>query len=55
MFLMWLVVYFQGLKAWIVLASGGWEKSTAILAAIRLLKPQVLITDETVAETLVNG
>ena len=39
----------------IVLASGGWEKSTAILAAIRLLKPQVLITDETVAETLVNG
>ncbi len=39
----------------IVLASGGWEKSTAILAAIRLLKPQVLITDETVAEALVDG
>ena len=38
----------------IVLASGGWEKSTAILAAIRLLRPQVLITDETVAETLVD-
>ena len=37
----------------IVLASGGWEKAAAVLAAIRLLKPEVLITDETVAESLV--
>jgi DNA-binding transcriptional regulator LsrR (DeoR family) len=37
----------------IVLASGGWTKARAVLAAIRLLKPEVLITDEHVAETLV--
>ncbi|MDX7952111.1 sugar-binding transcriptional regulator [Lichenihabitans sp. Uapishka_5] len=37
----------------IVLASGGWEKAAAVLAAIRLLKPEVLVTDETVAESLV--
>lgn len=36
----------------IVLASGGWEKAAAVLAALRLLKPEVLITDEVVAETL---
>lgn len=36
----------------IVLSSGGWEKSVAILAAIRMLKPEVLITDEVVAEAL---
>ena len=36
----------------IVLASGGWNKARAILAAIRLLKPEVLITDENVAERL---
>ena len=39
----------------IVLASGGWEKATAVLAAIRMLKPEVLITDELVAETLSEG
>ena len=38
----------------IVLSSGGWEKAAAILAAIRLLKPEVLITDEVVAETLTD-
>ena len=37
----------------IVLASGGWEKAAAVLAAIRLLKPEVLIVDETVAQSLV--
>ena len=36
----------------IVLASGGWEKVGAILATLRLIEPQVLITDEQVAETL---
>ncbi len=36
----------------IVLSSGGWEKATAVLAAVRLLKPEVLITDEVVAELL---
>lgn len=35
-----------------ILASGGWHKYAAIRAAIRLLRPQVLITDETVAERL---
>ena len=39
----------------IVLSSGGWEKTTAILAAIRLLKPEVLITDEVVAEALTEA
>ena len=37
----------------IVLASGGWSKARSVLAAIRLLKPEVLITDEHVAEKLV--
>ncbi len=36
----------------LVLASGGWYKFTAILAAIRLLHPNVLLTDEVVAERL---
>ena len=36
----------------IVLASGGWQKYESILAAMRLLKPHVLITDEFVAERL---
>ena len=36
----------------IVLSSGGWEKASAVLAAVRLLKPEVLITDEVVAELL---
>ena len=39
----------------IVLASGGWNKTRAILAAIRLLKPEVLITDENVAERLAES
>ena len=38
----------------LVLSSGGWGKATAILAALRLLQPAVLITDEHVAEALVN-
>lgn len=36
----------------VVLASGGWNKLTAIRASIRLLSPQVLITDSIVAERL---
>jgi DNA-binding transcriptional regulator LsrR (DeoR family) len=36
----------------LVLASGGWRKVTSILAAIRLLRPTVLITDEGAAEGL---
>ena len=36
----------------VVLASGGWQKYEAILAAMRLLKPHVLVTDELVAERL---
>lgn len=36
----------------LVLASGGWRKVTSILAAIRLLKPSVLVTDEGAAEGL---
>ena len=37
----------------IVLASGGWQKFEVIRAAMILLKPQVLVTDELVAERLV--
>ena len=37
----------------IVLASGGWQKYDVINAAIKLLKPHVLVTDESVAERLV--
>ncbi len=36
----------------IVLASGGWQKYDVVSAAIKLLKPHVLITDESVAERL---
>jgi DNA-binding transcriptional regulator LsrR (DeoR family) len=36
----------------LVLASGGWRKVTSILAAIRLLRPTVFITDEGAAEGL---
>ena len=36
----------------VVLSSGGWDKATVVLAAVRLLKPEVLITDEVVAERL---
>lgn len=39
----------------LVLASGGWHKSPAILAAIRLLHPNVLVTDEVVAERLTTS
>ncbi len=35
-----------------VLASGGWEKYAVIRAAMALLKPHVLITDELIAERL---
>jgi DNA-binding transcriptional regulator LsrR (DeoR family) len=37
----------------IVLASGGWQKYEVVNAAIKLLKPHVLVTDESVAERLV--
>lgn len=37
----------------IVLASGGWRKYDAVRAAMKLLKPHVLVTDESVAERLV--
>ena len=36
----------------LVLAAGGWQKVVAIRAALRLLRPGTLITDETVAESL---
>ncbi len=36
----------------VVLASGGWRKVQALLAAIRLVRPQVLITDAHAAEGL---
>ncbi|MCA8878380.1 MAG: sugar-binding transcriptional regulator [Rhodobacteraceae bacterium] len=39
----------------IVLASGGWQKITIIRAALRMLSPAILITDETVAERLAAG
>ena len=37
----------------IVLASGGWRKYEVVRAAMKLLKPHVLVTDESVAERLV--
>lgn len=37
----------------IVLASGGWQKYEVICAAMKLLKPHVLVTDQGVAERLV--
>ena len=37
----------------IVLASGGWRKYDVVRAAMKLLKPHVLVTDESVAERLV--
>ncbi len=39
----------------LVLASGGPGKAPAILAAVRMLKPAVLVTDEPVAEALLAG
>lgn len=39
----------------LVLASGGWQKVAIIRAALRMLRPSVLITDEMVAERLVDG
>ena len=38
----------------LVLASGGWQKVAVIRAALRMLRPAVLITDETVAERLAS-
>lgn len=38
----------------IVLASGGWEKLAPIRAALALLRPQMLITDEVVANGLLD-
>lgn len=38
----------------IILASGGWKKTEAIRAALRLVRPTVLITDFDVAERLVS-
>jgi len=37
----------------LVLVSGGWEKLKAVTAALRLLRPNVLIVDELVADRLV--
>jgi DNA-binding transcriptional regulator LsrR (DeoR family) len=37
----------------LVLASGGWRKVKATMAAIRLLKPSVFITDESAAEEII--
>ncbi len=37
----------------LVLASGGWQKYPIIRGALKLLRPQVLVTDELVAERLV--
>ena len=39
----------------IVLASGGWHKVTILHAALRSLRPAVVITDETAAERLGQG
>ena len=39
----------------LVLASGGWHKVEAIRAAVRLLSPSVLITDQVAAEGLLSG
>ncbi len=36
----------------IVLASGGWRKYDVVRAALKLLRPHVLVTDESVAERL---
>jgi DNA-binding transcriptional regulator LsrR (DeoR family) len=38
----------------IVLASGGWQKYEVINAAMKLLRPHVLVTDELVAERLTS-
>ncbi len=38
-----------------VLASGGWSKFAAIRAAIALLSPEILVTDERTAERLLDG
>lgn len=39
----------------LVLASGGWQKVEAIRAAIRMLRPRALITDQTAAEGLLTS
>jgi DNA-binding transcriptional regulator LsrR (DeoR family) len=38
-----------------VLASGGWSKFPAIRAAMTLLSPEILVTDERTAERLLDG
>ena len=38
-----------------ILASDGWDKVTALRGALALIRPTVLITDETTAEALLNG
>ncbi|MCW6508345.1 sugar-binding transcriptional regulator [Lichenifustis flavocetrariae] len=38
----------------IILSSGGWEKADVIRAALLLIEPQCLVTDEHIAEVLVN-
>jgi DNA-binding transcriptional regulator LsrR (DeoR family) len=39
----------------IVLAAGGWDKYEIICAAMKLIKPHVLVTDESVAERITTG
>ncbi|MFE1598750.1 sugar-binding transcriptional regulator [Methylobacterium sp. ID0610] len=38
----------------VILASGGWSKFAAVRAAIRIIKPSVLVTDERTAERLLD-
>jgi len=38
----------------VVLVSGGWHKLKVIRAALKLLKPAILIINETVAESLAS-
>ncbi len=39
----------------IVLTAGGWEKYEIVSASMKLLKPHVLVTDESVAERIIKG
>jgi DNA-binding transcriptional regulator LsrR (DeoR family) len=39
----------------VILVSGGWEKLKAITAAMKLLRPSVLVVNELVAERLALG
>jgi DNA-binding transcriptional regulator LsrR (DeoR family) len=38
----------------IILASGGWEKAAAARSALRILEPEVFITDQAVANVLLT-